>query len=409
MPKQIIINATTLFDGRQQLEDKAVIVEGNEIVDVTKKQKQADYEGWVTPAFIDAHSHIGMDREGEPQAESEVNDQTAQFLISNDPINSIYFDDRAFSEAVDFGNLYSCVIPGSGNLIGGKAKVIRNFSPNRKDAEIKDYGFKMALGYNPRSTTSWKGTRPDTRMGIYGMLENKFDEILSKKAAAELKKDKALREVEKQLKEAKISKQESLQMSADAEREYQLGFTTDEKNYLELLSGKKTAKVHVHKEDDALYLIYLKEKYGLTVTADHLGDVWHKQIFNELAKHGIPIVYGPLSTLGYKVELKHGYYQNVKLLMESNATYGLMSDHPVILTTSLRDTLKYFMIYGMSDSDAIGLITRNNARILGIDEHLGTVEKGKWASLIVWDKHPLHLAAFPNMVMAEGDIIRKRK
>ncbi len=409
MSKQIIINATTLFDGRQQLEDKAIIVEGSEIVDITKKQKQADYEGWVTPAFIDAHSHIGMDREGEPQAESEVNDQTAQFLISNDPINSIYFDDRAFSEAVDFGNLYSCVIPGSGNLIGGKAKVIRNFSPNRKDAEIKDYGFKMALGYNPRSTTSWKGTRPDTRMGIYGMLENKFDEILVKKAAAELKKEKALRETEKQLKEAKISRQESELMAADAEREYQLGFTTDEKNYLELLSGRKTAKVHVHKEDDALYLIYLKEKYGLTVTADHLGDVWHKQIFNELAKHHIPIVYGPLSTLGYKVELKHGYYQNVKLLMESNATYGLMSDHPVILTTSLRDTLKYFMIYGMSDSDAIGLITRNNARILGIDEHLGTLETGKWASLIVWDKHPLHLAAFPNMVMAEGDILRKRK
>ena len=66
MPKQTIINATTLYDGNTVLENKAVIVEGNEIVDITAKKKNADYEGIVTPGFIDGHSHIGMDREGEP-------------------------------------------------------------------------------------------------------------------------------------------------------------------------------------------------------------------------------------------------------------------------------------------------------------------------------------------------------
>ncbi len=409
MPKQIIINATTLYDGNTELKDKAIIVEGNQIVGITKKKKDADYEGIVTPGFIDAHTHIGLGREGEPYQESESNDKTSQFLISNDPVNSIYFDDRAFTEAVDFGYLYSCVVPGSGNLIGGKAKVIRNFVPNRKDAVIKDYGFKMALGYNPRSTTDWKGTRPDTRMGIYGLLERKFDEILLKKAKADHKKDKAIREAENQLENAKISKAGFNQLIVDATYDHELSFTAEENDYLDLLSGKKTAKVHVHKEDDALYLIYLKEKYGLKVTAEHVCDVWHKQIFNELAKHDIPIVYGPLSSLGGKVELKHAYYQNVKLLMESNATFGLMSDHPVILTSTLRDTLKYFLIFGMSESDAIALITRNNAYILGIDDYLGTIEKGKWASLIVWDKHPLYLGAFPKMVMAEGNILRKRK
>jgi imidazolonepropionase-like amidohydrolase len=95
--------------------------------------------------------------------------------------------------------------------------------------------------------------------------------------------------------------------------------------------------------------------------------------------------------------------------MESNAEYALISDHPVIVSTSLRDTLKFFMIQGMSDVEAISLITRNPARILGIDKYLGTLEKGKWASLVVWDKDPLHLSSFPKMVMAEGKVIRKRK
>ena len=409
MPKQTIINATQLYDGNTLLENKAIIIEGNKIVGITAKKKNADYEGIVTPAFIDGHSHIGMDREGEPYQEGETNDKTSQFLISNDPIDSIYLDDRAFQDAVDFGHLYSCIVPGSGNLVGGKAKVIRNFAENRKNVEVLDYGYKMALGYNPRSTTDWKGHRPDTRMGVYGILERKFDEILLKKQKADHEKDKAIRAAEKKLEKAEISKDDFDQMIADITVDYNFKFSTEDKDYIKLLSGEKTAKVHVHKEDDVLYLIKLKEKYGLKVTAEHTADVWHKSIFNELAKADIPIMYGPLASLGYKVELKHGYYQNVKLLMESNADYALISDHPVILSTSLRDTLKYFMVHGMSDVDAISLITRNPARILGIDDNLGTLEKGKWASLVVWDKDPLYLGAFPKMVMAEGKVVRKRK
>lgn len=409
MAKTISIHAEVLYDGNQRLENKTLHIEKNRIIDICDPKGKADHRGIVTPAFIDGHSHIGMHREGEPSEEGETNDVLSQLLISNDPLNSIYFDDRAFSEAVDFGQLYSCVVPGSGNLIGGKAKVIRNFSPNRKDAVIKDYGYKMALGYNPRSTTDWKGERPNTRMGVYGILERKFDEILLKKEKAEFRRKKALRDADKQLKEAKISATEHAELQKDAEMDYRLNFSTEEMDYLELLSGKKTAKVHVHKEDDVLYLIDLKEKYGLRVTAEHLGDVWHKEIFKELVKHGIPIVFGPLASLGYKVELKHGYYQNVKLLMEACPDFGLMSDHPVILTTSLRDTLKYFLIYGMPETQALALITRNNARILGIDEHLGTLEPGKWASLLVWDRDPLHLGAFPKLVMGEGEILRKRK
>ena len=63
----------------------------------------------------------------------------------------------------------------------------------------------------------------------------------------------------------------------------------------------------------------------------------------------------------------------------------------------------------MSDVDAISLFTSKPAKILGIDDKLGTIEKGKWASLVVWDNDPLHLGSFPKMVMAEGKILRKRK
>ena len=207
--KQTIISADVLYDGRGKVENCSIVIEGKKIIDVVKKKMKSDYHGFVTPGFIDAHSHIGMDREGEPWTESELNDTLSQILPVNDPINSIYFDDRAFSDAVDFGVLYSCVVPGSGNLLGGKAKVIRNFAPNRKNAVIKDYGYKMALGFNPRSTTDWKGDRPNTRMGVYALLEQKFDEVLNKRDRAELEKERNLHKLVKDIKKEKLSKKKS--------------------------------------------------------------------------------------------------------------------------------------------------------------------------------------------------------
>jgi len=408
MAKQKVIKADVLFNGKGKAESKYIVVEGNKIVDVSGKKMKADFEGWVTPAFIDAHSHIGMDREGEPWTESETNDITNQILPLNNPIDSIYFDDRAFKDAVDFGVLYSCVVPGSGNLIGGQAMIIKNFGKNRDDAFMKAYGFKMALGFNPRSTTDWKGERSNTRMGVYALLEKKLDEVLIKQEKGEVAKDKKIIELQAKYKKKKISKKDFEIDKKIIEREFELGFTPEDKALLTLLSGQYTSKVHVHKDDDVLYLIHLAKKYKIKCTADHTGDVFHKDIFDELAKNDIPVVYGPLGSVGYKVELKHAYYQNTLLLMQSKAFFGLMTDHPVIHTIALRDSLKFFMIQGMSEEDAISLITYKNAKILHIDDILGTVEPGKLASLVVWDKNPLHLGAFPKMVMAEGTVIRKK-
>lgn len=412
--KQLVIRAEILFDGKTALTDKCVIIKDNYIIDVSSypRMMAPDYEGIVTPAFIDAHSHIGMVREGEPASEEEGNDNLNQISPSNDPVNSIYFDDTAFKDAVDFGVLYSCVVPGSGNLIGGKAKIIRNFAENRSNAVLKDYGYKMALGYNPRSTTGWKGDRPNTRMGTCALLEEKIEEVFLKEAEMILDKEKALRELYKKYKESdkeKFSGQELIYEQELIDKKFDLKLSSKEKAILGILKGQGIVKVHLHKEDDALYLIQLIRKYPLMrVTADHCAAIFNEEIFNELARNNIPVVYGPLGALAYKTELRRDHYQNTAVLMKSSAFYGLMSDHPVILAASLRESLKFFLIFGMGEEEAISIITYKNAKILKIDDILGSIEIGKLASLIVWNKIPLHLGAFPTLVLGEGKILRKQ-
>lgn len=404
--KKTIIIATELYSGGEKRENQQIELSGTTIQEVKKATGKAEISGYVTPAFIDAHSHIGMDREGEPWQEGETNDHIDQLNPLINPLNSIYFDDRAFTDAVDFGVLYSCVVPGSGNLIGGQAKIIRNFASHRDEALFKDYGYKMALGFNPRSTTDWKGTRPNTRMGVYALLENAFDTVLQKEKKAALQRGKKIRELSRKLDKGEITEQEYTLDESQINAEYELGFTPHETALLDLLSGTKTIKVHVHKDDDVLYLIELVKKYNLKVTADHTADVFNQRIFEALRDAGIPVVYGPLGSVGYKVELKHGYYQNTKLLMNSGVRFGLMTDHPVIHSLTLRDELKYFQVMGMSDEDALNLITLKNAEILGIDDQLGTIQPGKLASLIVWDRHPLHIGATPVAIFAEGTRVR---
>ena len=162
----------------------------------------------------------------------------------------------------------------------------------------------------------------------------------------------------------------------------------------------------MHKEDDILYLMELVEKYGLSVTCEHACDVFHTEIFDKLAEKEIPVVYGPMGSIGYKVELKHAEYKNVSKIMDSKAFFAMMSDHPVTLASSLREGLKYFLVHGMDEGEAISLITGKSATILGIDNDLGSIEAGKLASLLVWDKSPFHLGAFPKAVFAEGKKIR---
>ncbi|HCY85560.1 MAG TPA: amidohydrolase [Desulfobacteraceae bacterium] len=396
---KLTIRAELLYDGLGCSKDNTIIVRDGKVDEIGASKTTADYTGIVTPAFIDPHSHIGMERQAEPLAESEVDEKQAPFCPTVCPLDSIYFDDRAFAEAVDFGVLYSCVVPGSGNIMGGRAVVIRNFARNRKAAMVRDAGFKLALGYNPRSVTGWKGGRPHTRMGAAAMLRAYFSEVMATEEKARIQRDRDLYTLGK----------ESPAQATLIRRAYELSLTEEQWAVYRFLQGEKPAKVHVHKADDALFLADLKRTYPLRVSAEHCCDIFETEIFNELADLNIPVAYGPLGALDYKTELKNASYRHVKALMDSRARFGLMTDHPVIMANHLRLSLTYFLIQGMPPAEAIGLITRENARLCGIDDTLGTVAPGKLASLIVWNKDPLHLGAHPLAVIAEGEVIRDNR
>ncbi len=374
-------HADTLYTGREVLKNAYICFNGQKITAVGAK-RQGELAGEfavVTPAFLDAHTHLGLARAGEPSGEAEYNEQMDSLITLPDALDSIQLDDSSFTDCIEMGVLYSCVMPGSGNIIGGLSAVIRHWGSDTTSALVARAGLKAAVGYNPMSTREWKGTRPNTRMGAMSILRGKLWAVRDK--------------LDKRRKGRTAAKAADLELSA-AERVIE-----------QLLTRKLRMRTHAHKADDIAALLRIADEFGLDVTVDHAGDVHQVEIFAELRRRGIPVIFGPLDSFAYKTELRHEAWRNIKMMIESGVTFGLMSDHPVTPSRQLLLQTRWFLRAGLTKQQAIELLTRTNAKILGVDDRLGTLQRGKWASMAGWNGDPFELASFPIMVVGEGKVL----
>ena len=374
------VRAEVVYTGKKVVEDAYVLFEGRKIVGISASKKGRLTGEWavVTPAFVDAHSHIGMHRAGEPGAESETNEHLESILALADALDSLQMDDAALRESVEMGVLYSCIVPGSGNIIGGRSAVIRNYAADSTQALVARAGIKGAFGYNPMSVRSWKGTRPNTRMGALAILRRRLDEVRQK--------------MEKHNKAKGAKKQE-------------ITFSAEEEVLRDLLTGKERLRAHVHKIDDIASLLRLVDDFKLEITVEHAMDVHQPGIFAELKKRKIPVTYGPADAFAYKVELKHVDWRNVRYLIESGVQYGLMTDHPIVPSRQLFLQTRWFTRAGLSKQQAVELVSRRNAELLKVDRILGSLEKGKWASFTCWNGDPFDVTSFPVAVYGEGELL----
>ena len=360
--------AKTLYTGETVLEERYVNFKGNLISSVSHEPSGSVVGKFecITPAFVDAHCHIGMFRAGEPPNEADVNDHLDSILPLADALDGVMMDDSAFRESIEAGVLYSCVLPGSGNIIGGMSAVIRNYGYDTNEAFICRAGLKGAFGFNTMSPYSRekKGRRASTRMGCAALLRSEFYKIINRKKGEPL--------------------------------------TAEQQVLREVLDGRTVLRVHVHKSDDIASLLRIVDEFKLRITVEHACDVYKRETFDELAKRKIPVIVGPVEGIGSKVELKHMSWRNLKLVLESGVEFGVMTDHDVNPQCNLFYTTRHLIRCGLAPLEAVNAVTSGNAKILGIDKFLGSLKKGKWASFTCWNGDPFSLLSYPVMVTAEG-------
>src|SRR5262249_54964605 len=132
----------------------------------------------LMPGIIDTHSHMGVYSWPGVDANSDGNEATDPITPNVDALDSVNPEDPAFALAAAGGATTVQILPGSANLIGGKA-VTLHVIPNAVTVDQMVFkeaprGIKMALGENPKRVYGSRNQMPSTRMGNFYMLRDAF-------------------------------------------------------------------------------------------------------------------------------------------------------------------------------------------------------------------------------------------
>ncbi len=389
-PVLAITNATVLTVTKGTLTRGTVIVKDGRIaavgadIAVPSGAEVVDATGrFVTPGIIDAHSHIAADSVNE--GGTTVSSMTGIEDVFNPTDINIY---RDLAGGVTTAN----VLHGSANPIGGRNLVIKLRWGKVQTDEFRFAGalpgIKFALGENPKDMRQFgqEGPRryPTSRMGVEFVIRDAFTR--ARKYQAEW----AAYAARKQKDAAAVPPRRDLQLEP----------------LVEVLEGKRLVHAHCYRADEILMLLRLAEEVGFRIaTLQHVLEGY--KVAREIAAHG-----AGASTFsdwwGYKVEASGATPWNAALMTRKGVLVSINSDsaeHSRRLNTEAAKSIKWG---GLSDDEALALVTVNPARQLRVAERVGSIEPGKDADLVVWNRHPLSSYAVADRVYIDGTLYYDR-
>ncbi len=351
---------------------------GAQIVDTTGQ--------FVTPGLIDAHSHIANDAINE--GGTTVSSMTGMEDVLDPTDINIYRD-------LAGGLTTANVLHGSANPIGGKNQVIKLRWGKLRADEIKFEGampgIKFALGENPKDMqtggAAQTGPRryPATRLGVEFVIRDAFTRAKAYQ--------KAWRDYE--------AKKKSNADVLPPRRDLQL------EPLVEILEGKRLVHAHCYRADEILMMIRLAEEMGFKIaTFQHVLEGY--MVAKEMAAHG-----AGGSTFSdwwaYKVEAADAIPHNAAIMTRKGVLVSINSDsaeHARRLNTEAAKTMKWG---GLSEDEALAMVTINPAKQLRIDSRVGSLEPGKDADVTVWNRHPLSTYAIAERVYIDGAVYYDRR
>jgi imidazolonepropionase-like amidohydrolase len=387
-PPVLIRNATVLtvtkgtFTGSVLLRDGKIAATGNK-VEAPADARVIDATGsYVMPGIIDCHSHIAAEsiNEGGVSVSSMV--AIADVL---DP------EDIDIYHALAGGVTTANILHGSANAIGGLNAVIKMRWGKAARELMMDGakpGIKFALGENPKrqgNVAAPTGPRelryPATRMGVEDVIRQAFTDA---------------RRYQNDWREHR-EKQSGVPPRRDLKLE----------PLVEILEGKRLVHAHCYRSDEILMLLRLADEFGFKIkTLQHVLEGY--KVAKEIAAHG-----AGASTFSdwwaYKVEAVDAIPYNAAILVRKGVLTSINSDSAELmrhLNTEAAKTMKYG---GLSETEALSLITINPARQLDVDQRVGSIETGKDADLVIYDKHPLSNYAKVQKVFIDGDLYFDRE
>jgi imidazolonepropionase-like amidohydrolase len=342
----IVRNATVWTQGPQgRLDNADVLIRDGQVAEVGTGLSapggavQIDGTGkHVTPGLIDPHIHSGV---------SAVN-ETGATIVPEVRMGDVVTHNNIWAYRQLAGGLTTAMIKhGSANPIGGENIIVKmrwGALPEGMKLEGATRTVKFAMGENPKRCC-YEGRYPDTRMGTQEIIRDHF---------------LAARDYEREWQEWE-QEGEGLPPRRDLRMEAILDILDQE-------------------------LIRLAEEFGFRVqTLQHALEAY--KIAPELAEAGVAAAVW--SDWGaFKMEAYDATKYNARILMEAGVTVSLHSDNAQIASRMNWEAGKLLRT-GLTEEQALTTVTLNAAKVLDIDDRVGSLEVGKDADFVVWNGNPL--------------------
>jgi imidazolonepropionase-like amidohydrolase len=376
--RQAFTNATLWTSAGPPIEGGTLLVENGKIVAVGTGVDIGDAEvvdctgKYLLPGFVDAHVHTGIAGEG-AKDDWDTNETSEAITPHVRTLDSIYPEDPGFDDARRGGVTTLGIMHGSANPIGGQLTVVKARGLVADEMVLREpAGVKMALGENPKRVGEQNKRAPNTRMGAAYLARKAFVE------AIEYRKDWEHHEALLAAEEAKPEGERK----ALREPKRDLG----KEVLLRVLDGEIPVRNHCHRIDDIRTAIRLSEEFGYRLVLDHATESWRMP--SEIASRSIPLAVGPLYSSKYKREVNRRTPATVGIMVEAGATVAIITDSPVNEVHALRDLVILAIREGLPEDRALETVTINPARILGVDDRVGSLEPGKDADFLLFPFDP---------------------
>jgi imidazolonepropionase-like amidohydrolase len=331
-------------DGKISNMGENLDIENVEIIDGTGKH--------LSPGIIDEHSHIAIKRGVNEGSQSITAEVRIQDVVNADDVN-IY-------RQVAGGTTTSHLLHGSANPVGGQTALIKlkYGNPVRGLLFPSDHRFiKFALGENVKQS-NWGDSRtvrfPQTRMGVEQVFVDGFTR------AKKYSEQRALEQVKK-----------DWELEALAE----------------ILKSKRFITCHSYQQGEINMLMHVADSFGFTVnTFTHILEGY--KVADKMKAHGVAAS-SFSDWWAYKFEVNDAIPFNAAVLLKSGILTGINSDDAEMGRRLNQEAAKAVKYGAVSEEDAFKMITINPAKMLHIDDRVGSVTIGKDADLVLWDGNPL--------------------
>lgn len=392
-PKQetILIRNATVWTNEAEgvLENTDILLKNGKIAAIGKNLSSAgarviDATGkHVTTGIIDEHSHIaaGSINEGGQSVTSEVR--------IGDNLNP---DDVNIYRQLSGGVTTSHILHGSANVIGGQTQLIKmRWGANDEDLKFKGWPgqIKFALGENVKRSPfaigngSNNNRYPDTRMGVEQVLVDAFTRAKDYQ--------RAWKDYEANKKKGAVEPRRDLELDA----------------LVEILNKQRFITCHSYVQSEINSAMEVANRMGYTVnTFTHILEGY--KVADKMKAHG-----SNASTFSdwwaYKMEVQDAIPYNAAIMHNVGLNVAINSDDAEMARRLNQEAAKIVKYGGVSEIEALKMVTLNPAKMLHVEDKVGSLKVGKDADVVVWSDHPLSIYAMSLYTIVDGTVFFDRE